>query len=75
MDKFKLIEALLEDAQKENEYFKEYQEIYKEARNAEYDSPAYCKWRRARCPSKKRIEDDLTMIRRIALDIRKELLG
>ncbi len=70
MQEIEFMEHLLDDAGKELEYIKTYQE---EIEMAQKDDAKYAELWKKRNPSKQRVRDDMRMIRRISLEVERRL--
>lgn len=70
MKNISFLKCLLEDAENELKYIEQY---LRKADEAETDPVKWEAMRRMRVPSKEQVKDNLRMIRRITLDIEKEL--
>lgn len=70
MQEIEFMEHLLDDAGKELEYIKTYQE---EIEMAQKDDAEYAGLWKKRNPSKQRVRDDMRMIRRISLEVERRL--
>ena len=77
MNKMDFIEMLLEDSQKELKHIEEYKKQYDDFKRLQKKNPNERlhnhPWWKLRVPSKAKIKDNMKMIRRLALEITKEI--
>lgn len=78
MNKLDVVKFLLDEVEEEQQNFKAYEKVEKEAdkKNKEIKDFSYWRYMRdnwnKRYPSKSKIKNNLKMIRRLTLDIEKE---
>jgi phosphoglycerate-specific signal transduction histidine kinase len=70
MDKMQFLEYLVEDAKGEYAYMLEHEAEIEKART---DNAIYSKVWNMRTPSRQRIKDDLKMIRRVTMELERNL--